>query len=443
MPAQTVIKLRRDTAANWDLVNPILASGEMGVETDTGLHKFGNGSSAWGALPYAASSKIVQQVKNASGSTMAKGSVVYISGATGGDALVTLADADSEMTSSKTLGLLATAIDNDAYGNVIEQGLLSGVDTSSATAGQSVWLSSTAGQFVFGNPPAKPAHSVYLGVVTRVHATEGEILVKVQNGYELNELHDVDAGSPTAGQVLQWDGDAWVNATLDALPAQTGNDGKYLTTDGTDASWAALDIPPGTQVSETAPPSPEEGQMWWNSATGTLYIYYDATWVEAVTGVVGPAGADGADGEPGVVAATAPITYNAETQTVAINQSAISITASQISDLTASATELNYVDGVTSSIQGQFDALPLIATGSFTASADQGVTQNTSVTFPISFPALPTVVLSMGDNSQAPSSIDAVAVFSNNVTSTGFTAQFTNAESGLRTVTVRWIAIQV
>lgn len=249
MPAQTVIKLRRDTAANWDSINPVLASGEMGVETDTGLHKFGNGSSAWGSLPYAASSKIVQQVKNASGSTMAKGSVVYISGATGGDALVTLADADSEMTSSKTLGLLATAIANDAYGNVIEQGLLSGVNTASATAGQSVWLSSTAGQFVFGNPPAKPAHSVYLGVVTRVHATEGEILVKVQNGYELNELHDVNAGSPSTNDVLQWNGTAWVNAdvvtqvtaaivdsapatldTLNELAAALGDDANFATT---------------------------------------------------------------------------------------------------------------------------------------------------------------------------------------------------------------------
>ncbi len=220
MPAQTVIKLRRDTAANWDSVNPVLASGEMGVETDTGLHKFGNGTANWGALSYAAATRVLQQVKNATGSSIAKGAVVYISGATGGDALISLADADSEATSSKTLGFLASAIADGAYGNVIEAGLLSGVNTASATAGQSVWLSSTAGGFVFNAPPAKPAHSVYLGVVTRVHATEGEILVKVQNGYELNELHDVDAGSPTTGQVLQWNGSAWVNGTIDLSSKQ-------------------------------------------------------------------------------------------------------------------------------------------------------------------------------------------------------------------------------
>ena len=52
MPAQTVIKVRRDTAANWISVDPTLASGEIGFETDTNQLKIGNGSSAWTALDY-------------------------------------------------------------------------------------------------------------------------------------------------------------------------------------------------------------------------------------------------------------------------------------------------------------------------------------------------------------------------------------------------------
>lgn len=47
-----IIQLRRDTAANWAAANPVLASGEPGYETDTGLHKIGNGVSAWNALSY-------------------------------------------------------------------------------------------------------------------------------------------------------------------------------------------------------------------------------------------------------------------------------------------------------------------------------------------------------------------------------------------------------
>jgi hypothetical protein len=53
MPAQTVIKVRRDSAANWTSANPTLASGEIGFETDTNQLKIGNGTSAWTVLPYA------------------------------------------------------------------------------------------------------------------------------------------------------------------------------------------------------------------------------------------------------------------------------------------------------------------------------------------------------------------------------------------------------
>jgi hypothetical protein len=48
----TEIKLRRDTAANWTSVNPTLASGEVGLETDTRKFKFGDGSTAWTSLTY-------------------------------------------------------------------------------------------------------------------------------------------------------------------------------------------------------------------------------------------------------------------------------------------------------------------------------------------------------------------------------------------------------
>ncbi len=53
MPAQTVIKLRRDTAANWATADPVLALGEPGVETDTGKLKFGDGATVWASLSYA------------------------------------------------------------------------------------------------------------------------------------------------------------------------------------------------------------------------------------------------------------------------------------------------------------------------------------------------------------------------------------------------------
>lgn len=50
----TKIIQRHDTAANWTAVNPVLAAGEMGVETDTNKFKFGDGTTAWSGLAYAA-----------------------------------------------------------------------------------------------------------------------------------------------------------------------------------------------------------------------------------------------------------------------------------------------------------------------------------------------------------------------------------------------------
>jgi hypothetical protein len=126
-----------------------------------------------------------------------KGQAVYISGANGTNILVSKASNLTEATSSKTLGLLETTGSINAIVNVITSGLLDGLDTSAATVGDAVWLG-TAGNLLFGlaNKPYAPAHLVYIGVVSRVSATVGEIIVKVQNGFELKEIHDVSAQTP-------------------------------------------------------------------------------------------------------------------------------------------------------------------------------------------------------------------------------------------------------
>lgn len=52
MAGNALLELRRDTAANWTSANPTLASGEPGLETDTGRVKFGDGATAWTTLAY-------------------------------------------------------------------------------------------------------------------------------------------------------------------------------------------------------------------------------------------------------------------------------------------------------------------------------------------------------------------------------------------------------
>jgi hypothetical protein len=58
------IQLRRDTTANWTSNNPILASGEIGIETDSTPQrlKIGNGADDWNTLPYYSTSDLASVV---------------------------------------------------------------------------------------------------------------------------------------------------------------------------------------------------------------------------------------------------------------------------------------------------------------------------------------------------------------------------------------------
>lgn len=65
---------------------------------------------------------------------------------------------------------------------------------------------------------------------------------------DLDDILDVAINSPANGQVLQYNGTSWINTDIDALPDQTGNDGKYLTTNGTAASWSTITTDPNPQI---------------------------------------------------------------------------------------------------------------------------------------------------------------------------------------------------
>jgi hypothetical protein len=153
------------------------------------------------------------------GENLIKGQAVYVSSADGTNMVVSKASNTTEATSSKTMGLIAQNLSTNGKGFVITEGLLAGLDTGSTVAGAPVWLG-VNGELIYGlvGKPYAPAHLVFIGIVTRAHNNNGEIFVKVQNGFELDELHDVDLKSilPTDGQVLQFDGATglWRNNTL-------------------------------------------------------------------------------------------------------------------------------------------------------------------------------------------------------------------------------------
>lgn len=145
--------------------------------------------------------------KNNSGSTMTRGQAVYVNGSSGTNILITKAQADTDPTSSKTIGLVEDAsVAVNGFCWVVTEGMLSNANTAAYSAGNALWLSPTTAGSITATKPAAPNHIVFIGYVVRANANNGEIYVKPQNGFELDELHDVAiASTPSDGQVLTYE----------------------------------------------------------------------------------------------------------------------------------------------------------------------------------------------------------------------------------------------
>lgn len=187
-------------------------------------------------------------VRNRTGATIPKGSAVYISGATGQTSEISLALATTDATSAQTLGLTATAISNNQTGYVTVIGYLDDINTSAFSDGQQLYLSPTVPGGFTSTKPHAPNHLVYVAVVEHAHPTQGKLFVKVQNGYEMDELHDVQITSLANGQFLQYDATSglWKNSGI--LGARNGGTGAttlsgYLVGTGGDALEAIPGIP--------------------------------------------------------------------------------------------------------------------------------------------------------------------------------------------------------
>jgi hypothetical protein len=167
--------------------------------------------------------KISQEVVNNTGSTIYKGQVVSAAGAVGasGQLRVVLSSNSAESTSSKTFGIMEDTVVDGAIGTVVTEGLIEGIDTSTAQPGDPVWLGSTPGSVIYGlaNKPSAPNHLVFVGIVTRAQALTGSIFVKVQNGFEIDELHDVSIVNKQNNQVIRYNSTTglWTNQTIDNL----------------------------------------------------------------------------------------------------------------------------------------------------------------------------------------------------------------------------------
>jgi hypothetical protein len=176
-------------------------------------------------------------VTNVDSVAITKGQVVYAFGGQGDRMTVKLANNVGDSTSAQTVGVvLSTSIATNQKGLIIIQGLLDGLSilpTATFADGDPLYLGATAGSITNVKPYA-PNHLVSLGnVTTASNGAAGRWYVRIQNGYELDELHNVQAQSPSLKDTLWYDNTVspaqWKTASV---PSLSGTFTIGLTIDG-------------------------------------------------------------------------------------------------------------------------------------------------------------------------------------------------------------------
>ena len=168
-------------------------NGNINVSTQNG--RFGNDTATI----------VMAKVHNDAGVTLTNGKVVAFStSGTSSDApSVKLANNKADSTSANTFGFVTGTIAVNDTGWVILLGKIEKLNTSAYANGDIIYLDSISGQYT-KNKPQAPYHLVYLGTVVKANAGNGSIYVKVQNGYEMEELHNVKITNSQNNQVIAY-----------------------------------------------------------------------------------------------------------------------------------------------------------------------------------------------------------------------------------------------
>lgn len=166
--------------------------------------------------------RIVNKVTPNTTLTKASYQAVRVSGATGGRLSVALARADSDANSADTIGLVCETIAPNQEGFILTVGQLLDVNTTGSLQGETwadgdvLYLSPTTAGRITKVKPTGAGHIVVIGYVEYAHANNGSIYVKVMNGWELDELHDVDISNVQNGQWLTYNSGSgtWKNTSV-------------------------------------------------------------------------------------------------------------------------------------------------------------------------------------------------------------------------------------
>lgn len=213
---------------------------------------------------------LITEVRNTTGATLTKGTVVYVSGAGANKPLAIKAQANLEATSAFTLGLVQSDILNNQNGFVVTSGAITGLDTQAYTEGTFLYLSPTVAGGYTSTKPSAPDQLVFIGIVITSSNSQGAIEVSIQNGYELEELHDVLLGTKVDKDLLAYESASGLfkNKTASSLGIAELSGASFSGKVSTTATSTTAGMNIGTSV--VSPTTTVAGDIW----VGTNNLFF-------------------------------------------------------------------------------------------------------------------------------------------------------------------------
>ena len=173
--------------------------------------------------------RVVNKVTPNTTLTKAAYQAVRVSGAQGQRLAIALAQANNDTNSADTIGLVIETIATNQEGFIMAVGQLEGINTTGTLQGETwvdgdvLYLSPTIAGAITNVKPTGGGHIVVIGYVEYAHQNNGKIYVKVMNGWELEELHDVDIVTPANNQGLFYESSTalWKNKSISTVLGYT------------------------------------------------------------------------------------------------------------------------------------------------------------------------------------------------------------------------------
>ncbi len=274
--------------------------------------------------------RVVNKVSPNTTLTKAAYQAVRVSGAQGQRLAVALAQANNDANSADTIGLVIETIATNQEGFIMTVGQLENINTTGSLQGETwadgdvLYLSPTTAGRITKVKPTGNGHIVVIGYVEYAHANNGKIYVKVMNGWELDELHDVAIVSPADNQVLTYEASSslWKNK---AIPTLSDGDKGDITVSSSGATWTIDNGVVGVaKLSATGTPS------------STTYLRGDNTWA-TVSGGGTPAGSNTQIqyNNSGAFGASAGLVYSDSTGVMTLSKSQNALTNLEVKNATS------------------------------------------------------------------------------------------------------------